>query len=404
MNSINFVKKVCMSLLISFLISINPSTSVSAVEVANYAEMTAAIATMIVDMAANHYALQQNQAKATNLLKGVTGILSLTNRGLFTYNSIKSQEDLSFSPWRTRDNFVNGALTALDIAKLSQLIYTLTPQGIMAAREQAKKTADLAIETLAQDPLDAKIDYLRRVFVQPMLTGLSAFAVACTQNYVTSYSSDKARYTAMATHSLATLIEYYGNLEPGSKQEELVILAMVANAFWLIHEGRGYAAELAVPDMPTNIGNCGICMEENVPLKGLGCGNHAYCQGCLRGQLQAQYEGARAQMDQIRCPECAAGAPHHFTRHEIKNITGNDPQFMRAYDVAVFDRVHPNWRNLGADVAALIAEGRAKFCPQCRVAIIKNDGCNHMTCRCGHHFCWVCLQPRGRGPRVCACL
>jgi hypothetical protein len=32
-----------------------------------------------------------------------------------------------------------------------------------------------------------------------------------------------------------------------------------------------------------------------------------------------------------------------------------------------------------------------KQCPQCHVDIEKNGGCNHMTCKCGHHFCWVCL-------------
>ena len=32
----------------------------------------------------------------------------------------------------------------------------------------------------------------------------------------------------------------------------------------------------------------------------------------------------------------------------------------------------------------------AKRCPKCNEYVIKNDGCNHMTCRFGHHFCWVC--------------
>ncbi len=32
-----------------------------------------------------------------------------------------------------------------------------------------------------------------------------------------------------------------------------------------------------------------------------------------------------------------------------------------------------------------------KPCPNCRVRIEKNKGCNHMTCnQCGHEFCWIC--------------
>ena len=32
----------------------------------------------------------------------------------------------------------------------------------------------------------------------------------------------------------------------------------------------------------------------------------------------------------------------------------------------------------------------SKPCPRCNNAVEKVDGCNHMTCRCGHHFCWEC--------------
>ncbi|KAJ7460952.1 hypothetical protein B0H11DRAFT_2057549 [Mycena galericulata] len=33
-----------------------------------------------------------------------------------------------------------------------------------------------------------------------------------------------------------------------------------------------------------------------------------------------------------------------------------------------------------------------KRCPTCSVWIEKTEGCNHMTCKCGAHICWVCLR------------
>ncbi|CAA7257311.1 unnamed protein product [Cyclocybe aegerita] len=41
-----------------------------------------------------------------------------------------------------------------------------------------------------------------------------------------------------------------------------------------------------------------------------------------------------------------------------------------------------------------------KQCPNCKMAIEKDDGCNHMVCAvCKTHVCWVCLQtfPNGAG-------
>ncbi|KAL0057148.1 hypothetical protein AAF712_016224 [Marasmius tenuissimus] len=34
----------------------------------------------------------------------------------------------------------------------------------------------------------------------------------------------------------------------------------------------------------------------------------------------------------------------------------------------------------------------AKRCPSCQVWIEKIEGCHHMTCKCGAHVCWVCME------------
>ncbi|KAH6874329.1 hypothetical protein BKA70DRAFT_1350484 [Coprinopsis sp. MPI-PUGE-AT-0042] len=40
---------------------------------------------------------------------------------------------------------------------------------------------------------------------------------------------------------------------------------------------------------------------------------------------------------------------------------------------------------------AWAAQNGAKKCPDCQVRIVKGEGCNHITCRCGAHICWRCL-------------
>jgi len=49
------------------------------------------------------------------------------------------------------------------------------------------------------------------------------------------------------------------------------------------------------------------------------------------------------------------------------------------------------------------AEVMVKHCPKCDWKIEKNEGCNHMHCRCGHHFCWLCLGDYENGYCVNKC-
>ena len=39
----------------------------------------------------------------------------------------------------------------------------------------------------------------------------------------------------------------------------------------------------------------------------------------------------------------------------------------------------------------------ANKCPKCDIPIEKVSGCPHMTCPCGHHFCWYCYKDHPSG-------
>lgn len=47
---------------------------------------------------------------------------------------------------------------------------------------------------------------------------------------------------------------------------------------------------------------------------------------------------------------------------------------------------------IDADTAALLKAWGYKRCPKCGNGVKRMFGCNHMECRCGANFCWVCLN------------
>ena len=42
------------------------------------------------------------------------------------------------------------------------------------------------------------------------------------------------------------------------------------------------------------------------------------------------------------------------------------------------------------EMTAQIIKETTKKCPSCSLSTEKSDGCNHITCRCGTHWCWGC--------------
>ena len=81
----------------------------------------------------------------------------------------------------------------------------------------------------------------------------------------------------------------------------------------------------------------------------------------------------------VHCPSCfsAVCSRCHGEAHEGMSCAErkllNDP--------AEQERLNEQWA----------ANQGIKKCPECGIWIEKTEGCNHMSCRCGAHICWMCM-------------
>eukprot|EP01117_Protostelium_nocturnum_P016624 TRINITY_DN6626_c0_g1_i2.p1 TRINITY_DN6626_c0_g1~~TRINITY_DN6626_c0_g1_i2.p1 ORF type:complete len:991 (-),score=307.75 TRINITY_DN6626_c0_g1_i2:21-2993(-) len=84
---------------------------------------------------------------------------------------------------------------------------------------------------------------------------------------------------------------------------------------------------------------------------------HGWCMDCYLPKPFVEHVCARD------VPELAEGTFHCETCTEAKNAK----------------------KNLG-----VVYEWKVKTCPSCKMDVVKTSGCNHITCVCGEHWCYVC--------------
>ena len=185
---------------------------------------------------------------------------------------------------------------------------------------------------------------------------------------------------------------------------------------------------------------CPICTDEISHAEQLGCG-HSYCSGCLQHFLESAPhtktfplacigdEGAckvpisipeirrflqpqvfqalvevafRSYLDQhtqelkyCTTPDCQQ-IYRHSTNTRILQCPSCFSTICSACDEEAHEGMTCQERRLHKDPAEqdrlfnVWANEHGKQCPECGRVIEKNEGCNHMTCRCGAHFCWQC--------------
>ena len=102
-------------------------------------------------------------------------------------------------------------------------------------------------------------------------------------------------------------------------------------------------------------------------------------EGCGSGQLH----GDRNRWPIMRCHVCHSNTcfTHHCPWHQGRTCKQYDRDARKSEEVALLQ--------------CLENASKFKKCPNCQNGVEKNGGCDHMTCRCKHEFCWLCLAPYG---------
>ncbi len=331
---------------IGLLLIVSPCSSLLATTAANYAEMVAALTTMATDIAARHYAFKEEPSTALKLQCATSG-LSLVNKGLFFHNNIAAKQDLGGWSFDSRDCYFNAALAARDTTKFAQHLYQLytslpedviadignvTPETLQAALDM-QIAAEKTNQKKQKSKPHLKLDYLRKVVALPLLKGLSSFALACTQEYATSYSGQQARFTATAAHCFTNLLDEYSNLEQDSLLTRPLIAALLINALWLVGETSLYMGECGELQNYVVQNEKSKC--HNADLRRLRCGHRA-CVDCLQDSIRQQLDSDPEDLDHVECNE--PGCNHRLSRIDVQGACNNAPDIMQAYDIAKFNR------------------------------------------------------------------
>ena len=209
-------------------------------------------------------------------------------------------------------------------------------------------------------------------------------------------------------------------------------------------------------DSDSSAPECRLCLVEPEDYTLLLCG-HRCCRGCLRRMLEIRSRTVRDKRFPMRCPFHPAACEQMISLADIRACTDrttfdsicsestrtfieNAPQYRFCF-AASCNGILPDleaqrgfvrclfcsgefcssccgkdnirgvpWhkgltcaqfqsvqRDGGEDLLRqCLAETDGRQCPQCRNFVIRDIGCDHMTCLCRHEFCYVCGAPSKR--------
>ena len=90
---------------------------------------------------------------------------------------------------------------------------------------------------------------------------------------------------------------------------------------------------------------------------------------------------------------------HELNEQEIKKINPMLAAPLEANRVAKRAEQLVDLFETSHDLLEWAADGNAQICPHCTTLVSKEGGCNHITCKCGGHFCYGCGMKMGE----CTC-
>lgn len=127
----------------------------------------------------------------------------------------------------------------------------------------------------------------------------------------------------------------------------------------------------------------------------MGCNHAIFCADCLKYRVSAYIADEREDddgdaIDQLRCMQ--PGCVRHMSRDEIGCAVPAEDQrkVLDLYDDTAYERAHPTKTPVHPGEQKEIDAGNLQICPRCDRRTQRIDGCNHITCPCGEHFCWLC--------------